>query len=90
VAMIETSAVEARADEFARDRLIPPLEATRLPEVRHSADQVKALAQELGIAPGIVVGRLQHDGHIPQNSMNELKVFYARDQWSTSANAALS
>ena len=90
VAMIETSAVEARADEFARDRLIPPLEATRLPEVRHSADQVKALAQELGIAPGIVVGRLQHDGHIPQNSMNELKVFYARHQWNTSANAALS
>jgi hypothetical protein len=30
-------------------------------------------AEQLGVAPGIVVGRMQHDGRWPFNKGNELK-----------------
>lgn len=63
---------ELAADRFARDMLISPPEAARLRNLA-SATDVKAFAAELGIAPGIVAGRLQHDGLIGYNQMNELK-----------------
>ena len=53
--------LENEANRFAADLLIPPDKATRLPGLTTEAD-VSAFAEELGIAPGIVVGRLQHDG----------------------------
>jgi hypothetical protein len=34
---------------------------------------VEAFAKEIGIAPGIVVGRLQHDKKLPQSHLNGLK-----------------
>ncbi|HAZ31675.1 MAG TPA: hypothetical protein DCY61_03090 [Dehalococcoidia bacterium] len=34
---------------------------------------ILAYAQEIGIAPGIVVGRLQHDEKIEWNQFNNLK-----------------
>ena len=33
-----------------------------------------SFAGELGIAPGIVVGRLQHDGYLRHNYCNDLKI----------------
>jgi HTH-type transcriptional regulator/antitoxin HigA len=53
--------LEDEANRFAADFLIPPDHASRLPTLTTEAD-VRAFAEELGIAPGIVVGRLQHDG----------------------------
>ena len=35
---------------------------------------VQEFATQQGIAPGIVVGRLQHEGRIPWNRLNKLKV----------------
>lgn len=52
---------EDEADRFARDVLIPPGDARRLPELKSEAD-VRSFASRIGIAPSIVVGRLQHDG----------------------------
>ncbi len=37
---------------------------------------VKQLENKLGIHPGIVVGRLQHDGLIKASWMNDLKVSF--------------
>ena len=34
---------------------------------------VRDFAEEQGIAPGIVVGRLQRDEHLPQSHLNNLK-----------------
>lgn len=68
--------LEAEADRFARDLLIPPEAAKRLPGVRSKA-QVERFARELGIAPGIVVGRMQKEGWLPWKDMNGLKVRYA-------------
>jgi hypothetical protein len=36
--------------------------------------RVKAFAEEIGIAPSIVVGRLQRDEVIPYSHMNDLKI----------------
>jgi HTH-type transcriptional regulator/antitoxin HigA len=55
----EKNAVESEADTFATDVLVPPEYAVRLPLGRNIA-AVTALAQELGIAPSIVLGSAQH------------------------------
>jgi len=65
---------EEEANRFASDFLIPPLAYQRLVRsVPRSVEAVRVFAKELGIAPGIVVGRLQHDGKIPRNYFNDLK-----------------
>ena len=69
---------EEQADAFARDVLVPPEQATFLPYLAHTYDDVEAFSESIGIAPGIVVGRMQHDGVLPRNYLNKLKVRY---QW---------
>ncbi|CAN02931.1 putative HTH-type transcriptional regulator YddM [Clavibacter michiganensis subsp. michiganensis] len=54
------SAEEREANEFAANTLIPKSEHVLLEGVRSSAD-VRQLASALGVGPGIVAGRLQHD-----------------------------
>lgn len=54
--------LEDEANRFAADYLIPPDQARRLGAIQ-TAGAAVAFADELGISPGIVVGRLQHDGH---------------------------
>jgi len=70
---------EEEADAFAQDFLINPKDASALPFLGHSAAGVTAFARKAGVAPGIVVGRMQHDGHLPRNYLNKLKVRY---QWT--------
>ena len=59
--------------------LISPKDASALPFLAHRVAAVTAFAKKIGIAPGIVVGRMQHDGHLPRNYLNKLKVRY---QWT--------
>lgn len=54
----ESTAAEDEADNYASDLLIPPEYISRLPGNRDIA-AVRTLAQELGIAPSIVLGRSQ-------------------------------
>jgi hypothetical protein len=68
---------EAEADCFAADQLIPPAAAQKLQGLR-TEQELKDAATALGIAPGIVVGRLQHEGWLPRTHLNGLKVSY---QW---------
>lgn len=68
---------EVEADTFARDKLIPPKALQRFLETQWpTLTAIERFADEIGIAPGIVVGRLQHDGVLPRNRGNKLKVFY--------------
>lgn len=71
---------EEEADRFARDFLISPKDAEALPFLAHTAASVTAFARKTGVAPGIVVGRMQHDGLLPMNYLNKLKVRY---RWQT-------
>lgn len=56
----DASISEEEADHFASDLLIPPVFALRLPHRRDIAT-IRLLAEELGIAPGIVLGRAQRE-----------------------------
>ena len=66
------SGAEQEADAFASRTLIPPKFEPRLGELMTNED-VTAFAAEIGIAPGIVVGRLQHDKRWPYKRGNDLK-----------------
>lgn len=66
-------------DRFAREFVVPPEQEHRLCEVVAGSDQSSRkselldLASELQIAPGLLVGRLQHDGLITWKQHNCLK-----------------
>ncbi|HRZ43767.1 MAG TPA: HigA family addiction module antitoxin [Candidatus Paceibacterota bacterium] len=69
-----TDPKEAEADQFARNCLIASAEWDAfLKAGRPTQASVRALARKLRIAPGIVVGRLQHDRIIPHSHFNELR-----------------
>lgn len=68
---------EEEANEFARKKLIPPAQMRRLLKSgKPTLAKIKDFADKIGIAPGIVVGRLQHDKVLPRNEGSKLKVFY--------------
>lgn len=69
---------EDEANRFAGDLLIPSTEYSALLKARtFSAAAIKAFADHIGIAPGIVLGRLQHDHVIPYKTpLNTLKRYF--------------
>ncbi len=71
----EESKEESEANQFAANTLIPPSRFRQFTASRHrfSKESVMRFAQSLGIAPGIVVGRLQHEGLLPLTHLNGLK-----------------
>lgn len=71
---------EDEANRFAADVLIPPKRYKEfLKNNPISKQKVVYFAREIGIAPGIVVGRLQKDGVIPYKNLNGLKNYYKWD-----------
>jgi HTH-type transcriptional regulator / antitoxin HigA len=74
-ATIIPSEQEEEADLWSRDFLIPPQYNAELSSLK-SKTAVIEFAQRMGIHPGIVVGRLQHDGLITKAWMNGLKVSF--------------
>lgn len=69
------SSYERDADKWASDFLIPPECTAELPSLR-SKESVKTFASKIGVHPGIVVGRMQHEELITHKWMNGLKVSY--------------
>ena len=71
---------EAEADNWAAHFLVSRPNWKRFVSAqRFGATDVQRFAEEQGIAPGIVVGRLQHEGHLHWNHLNGLKV---RLEWA--------
>ncbi len=74
---------EAEADRFAQEELLPLTELKRfLTTWNRSLAGINVFARSIGIAPGIVVGRLQHDGLMDHAHGNELKrrLIWVRDE----------
>ena len=70
-------AMEEEADRFSQDQLIPPKYASDLAYLDHTQSDICEFANRIGIAPGIIVGRLQKHYGLPWNSrLNKLKVRY--------------
>lgn len=75
---LEKSQEEQEADEYAAETLIP---SSRLNEWLKNNNQLNAavishFAKVLNIAPGIVVGRLQHMKYVKFSEYNQLKIRY--------------
>lgn len=74
----EKGPAEDEADGFAANHLIPSNRAGELKGLKIE-QAVKSFAKSIGIAPGIVVGRLQHEKIIRYDQFNGLKIRY---QWA--------
>jgi HTH-type transcriptional regulator / antitoxin HigA len=71
---------EEEANSFARDLLISPGEYLEFCESSIFTDKtIRAFANKIGVAPGIILGRLQFDGQIRWNQLNHLKRSYTWD-----------
>ncbi len=71
---------ESAADAWASNFLIPSKAWEEFVSfASRSRSVVQEFAESQGIAPGIVVGRLQHEGHLEWNRLNHLKT---RLQWN--------
>lgn len=70
----EKTPAEDEANKFAADLLIPPARYKELLAGEPlSKASVLAFADSIGIAPGIVVGRLQHDRAVPFSWFQDVK-----------------
>jgi len=66
---------EDEANKFASNTLIDPTQWQRFiaSDSYRTKMGIKEFAQQVGIAPGIVVGRLQHERRLPFDHCNDLK-----------------
>lgn len=70
----DDDAAESEANRWACDFLVPDDEWMRFTSTRQfTSRRIQLFAEDLGIAPGIVVGRLQHERLLPFSSMNHFK-----------------
>ncbi|HUY32701.1 MAG TPA: helix-turn-helix domain-containing protein [Pirellulales bacterium] len=63
---------EREADEFSNLLLVPAIHEGKFPYLK-GRPSIRAFAQTIGVAPGIVVGRLQRAGVMPYSCCNDLK-----------------
>lgn len=64
---------EEEANRFAAEFLVPSEKISGLDPNSISKPLVLELSDDLGVSPGIVVGRLQHEGIVPHSRYNDLK-----------------
>ncbi|MDT8399822.1 MAG: ImmA/IrrE family metallo-endopeptidase [Pseudomonadales bacterium] len=68
---------EAEADAFAQKELVSRKALLEfMAEGDYSPQAIKRFAKSINIAPGIVVGQLQHEKALGWNQCNELKCYY--------------
>lgn len=72
-----SSKEEQEANAWARDFLISPSDAKALTDLPRTKAAAVSFAQSIGIHPGIVVGRMQHDNLLDVRWLNDLKVSFA-------------
>ena len=76
--------IELEADNWAANALVPRSEWKRFIEVPpHSKGEIREFAERQGLAPGIIVGMLQHSGCLPWSHFNDLKV---KLEWADECN----
>lgn len=69
--------LEEEADIFAQNTLIPICDYRQFAPSRYTSDaEIIAFAKKIGIHPGVVAGRLQHDHIIAQNRCSSLRQQY--------------
>jgi len=70
----EMQRYESEANRFSADTLIPPAELEAFLRKREFTNEtIPAFAESVGVGPGIVVGRLQHDNFLKSHEGNAFK-----------------
>lgn len=65
---------EDEADRFAFDALLPADKLERIDTAgEHTRESIRKLADSLELAPGVLVGLLQHRGILPHSQFNDFK-----------------
>lgn len=72
----EADGVEAAANQFAAEALLPERARRELSSRRVGSRDVLRLSGTHGVSPGVVVGLLQHDGALGFQQLNHLKRRY--------------
>lgn len=73
----DSNSAEIHADKFATETLISKRDYTWFTRRGHfGKKEIVDFSKVIGVRPGIVVGRLQHDKFIPQSFHNDLKDKY--------------
>jgi len=75
-----TSDEEREANEFAEATLVPSDYTAELLTLRPDRDSIVRFARRVGIAPGLIVGQLQHRKRLAPDRLNRLKRRYDWDQ----------
>jgi len=67
--------IDIKANEFARDFLVDKTNyEVFVSERKFTKQRIEVFSNEISTLPGIVVGRLQHDGYIKPSEFNYLKL----------------
>ncbi len=70
----EMQKFESEANQFSSDTLVPPIELSEfLRKKEFTSNSIYAFAERIGVGPGIVVGRLQHDNILKPHQGNAFK-----------------
>lgn len=70
---IDSSEIEAEANAFAGDTLVPLERHEELMDLPSRTENVIRFAVSVGVTPGVIVGQLQHFGVIRHSQLNFLK-----------------
>ena len=80
-----SKAMEEEANTFASEILIPDEFRRELFSLSTTSQQIFEFSKRIGVAPGIVVGQLQHFGLLSRSKLNRLKRRYV---WTVSNGSA--
>jgi len=70
----EMQQYESEANQFAGDTLIPPAALGEFVRKNtFTSEEIHDFAEAIGVGPGVVVGRLQHEGLLARHQGNALK-----------------
>jgi addiction module HigA family antidote len=70
----EMQGYEAEANQFSADTLIPPAALSEFLRARtFTNENIYDFAEKIGVGPGVLVGRLQHDGILKRFQGNAFK-----------------
>jgi HTH-type transcriptional regulator / antitoxin HigA len=73
---------EIEANQFAANVLVPNQFRDELASIKCNMKSIVSFARKIGLAPGIVVGQLQHIGRVKYDRLNSMKRRYSWDRQS--------
>jgi HTH-type transcriptional regulator / antitoxin HigA len=77
---VDEDEIEREANSFAADQIVPPDLQPKLASLKPDHASVLRFSQQLRIAPGLIVGQMQHKGLIQKSWLNKLRRRWTWDE----------